>query len=130
MQTDDTGGERMAARTIRDFQVGFDIAPLVDAWAGPNHYGFRGVSPDGTRNYQRGNGIITGAMPLSVRQIGADVHLEAWIHSTLAARIAALFLIPADMGIESGGFRGGLPRSMARDSVNKLLAQLGQPPIV
>lgn len=119
----------MAARTVRDFQVGFDIAPMVDAWAGSNHYGFRGVSPDGTRNYQRGNGILTGAMPLSVRQMGAGVHLEAWIHSTLLARISALFLIPTDMGIESGGIKGILPRSMARDSVNKLLSQFGQPPI-
>jgi hypothetical protein len=120
----------MAGRTIRDFQVGFDVGPLVEAWAGPNHYGFRGASPDGTRNYQRGNGLITGAMPFSVRQTGADVHLEAWIHSTLVARIGALFLIPAEMGIESGGFRGALPRSMARDAVNKLLSRLGQPPIV
>jgi hypothetical protein len=119
----------MAVRTARDFQVGFDIAPLVDAWAGSNHYGFRGLSPDGTRNYQRGNGILTGAMPLTVRQTGAGVHLEAWIHATLVARICALFLIPADMGIESGGLKVALPRSMARDSVNKLLAQLGQPPI-
>ena len=119
----------MAARTIRDFQAGFDIAPLVDAWAGANHYGFRGVSPDGTRNYQRGNGLVTGAMPLAIRQSGPAVHLEAWIHATLAARIFALFLIPSDMGIESGGVRGVLPRLMARDSVNKLLAQLGQPPI-
>jgi hypothetical protein len=33
------------------------------------------------------------------------------------------------MGIESGGVRGVLPRNMARNSVNVLLAQLGQPPI-
>jgi hypothetical protein len=119
----------MAARTIRDFQVGFDIAPAVDAWAQANHYGFRGVSPDGTRNYQRGNGILTGAMPLTIKQTGPVVHLEAWIHSTLVARIFTFFLIPSDMGIESGGVKGLLPRSMARDSVNKLLSQLGQPPI-
>jgi hypothetical protein len=119
----------MAAKTIRDFQVGFDVAPMVDAWAGANHYGFRGVSPDGTRNYQRGNGIMTGAMPLSIRQTGTGVHLEAWIHSTILARIGALFLIPSDMGIDSGGFKGALPRSMARGAVNKLLEQLGQPPI-
>ena len=119
----------MAAKTIRDFQVGFDVAPMVDAWAQANHYGFRGVSPDGTRNYQRGNGIMTGAMPLSIRQAGTAVHLEAWIHSTIVARIGALFLIPSDMSIDSGGFKGALPRSMARGSVNKLLEQLGQPPI-
>jgi hypothetical protein len=119
----------MAARTVRDFQVGFDVAPLVDAWAQANHYGFRGVSPDGTRNYQRGNGLVTGSMPFTIRQYGPSVHLEAWIHATLAARICALFLIPSDMSIESGGVRGVIPRSMARDSVNRLLGQLGQPPI-
>lgn len=60
----------MAARTVRDFQVGGDITQFVDAWAKDDHYGFRGVSPDGTRNYQRGNGLLTGAMPLSIRQNG------------------------------------------------------------
>jgi hypothetical protein len=119
----------MAARTIRDFQVGFDVAPAVDAWAQANHYGFRGVLPDGTRSYQRGSGFLTGAMPFTIRQNGPDVHLEAWIHATLVARICAAFLIPADMSVESGGFKGALPRSMARDSVNKLLGQFGQPPI-
>ena len=119
----------MAARMIRDFQVGFDIGPVVDAWAQANHNGFRGVSPDGTRNYQRGNGLLTGAMPFTVKQTGPAVHLEAWIHATMVARIGALFLIPTDMGIESGGVRGILPRNMARDAVNKLLAQLSQPPI-
>jgi hypothetical protein len=119
----------MAARTIRDFQLGFDVAPLVDAWANANHYGFRGTSADGAIKYQRGSGLLTGAMPLTVRQSGSAVHLEAWIHSTLLARFGALFLMPTDMGIESGGFRGVLPRSMARTSVNKLLAELGQPPI-
>jgi hypothetical protein len=119
----------MATRTVRDFQAGFDVAPVVDAWAKSNHYGFRGVSPDGSRNYQRGNGLVTGAMPLTIRQDGPAVHLEAWIHATLAARLCALFLIPTDMSIESGGAKGVLPRSMARNAVNKLLAQLGQQPI-
>lgn len=120
----------MAARTVRDFQVEFDISTWVDAWAQQNHYGFRGISPDGTRNYQRGNGVLTGTMPLTVRQNGPWVHLEAWIHATLAARICAVFMIPADMGIESGGFKGVLPRSMARNAVNTLLVQLSQPPIL
>lgn len=119
----------MATRTIRDFQAGFDIAPFVAAWADANHYGVRETASDGTVKYQRGSGLITGAMPLTVRQTGSAVHIEAWIHATLLARIGALFLMPTDMGIESGGFRGVLPRSMARASVNKLLAELGQPPI-
>ena len=78
----------MAIRTVRDFQVGFDVAPIVDAWAQSNHYGFRGVGPDGSRAYQRGNGIVTGTMPLTIRQNGPSVHLEAWIHATIAAHPA------------------------------------------
>jgi hypothetical protein len=117
------------SKTTRDFQVAFDITPVVDAWAQQNHYSFRGVGVDGTRFYQRGNGILTGAMPLSVLQMGPNVHLQAWIHANIVARTCALFLIPEDMGIESGGLKGVLPRNMARDAVNKLLAQLGQPPI-
>jgi hypothetical protein len=120
----------MAATTVRDFQTALDVVPLVDAWAQASGYGFRGVSPDGTRNYQRGNGLLTGPMLLSIRQNGPAVHLEAWVHATLVARIGALFLVPSDMGIESGGFRGVLPRSIARSSVNALLAQMGQPPIM
>jgi hypothetical protein len=42
--------------------------------------------------------------------------------------MGALFLIPADR-IESGGLKVALPRSMARNAVNKLLSELGQPPI-
>jgi hypothetical protein len=34
------------------------------------------------------------------------------------------------MGIESGGMRGFIPRQMARNAVNVLLAQFGQPPIL
>jgi hypothetical protein len=119
----------MAARTVRDFQVGFDISAMADSWAQANHYAFQGVSPDGTRNYQRGNGILTGSMQLTVHQNGPQVHLEAWIHANMLARLGALFLIPADMGIESGGVRGALPRNMARSAVNKLLVACGQPPI-
>jgi hypothetical protein len=119
----------MGARTVRDFQVGFDIAPVVDAWAQANHYGIRGVGADGTRSFQRGDGILTESMLFTIRQSGSAVHLEAWVHTNLAARMGALFLIPAEMGIESGGIKGALPRSMARNSVNKLLAQLDQPPI-
>jgi hypothetical protein len=119
----------MSSRTIRDFQVGFDISQAVDGWAAANHYALRSVLSDGTRCYQRGNGILTGAMPLTIRQAGSAVHLEAWIHANLWARVGALFLVPADMAIESGGVRGVLPRSIARTAVNQLLAFLGQPPI-
>ena len=119
----------MADKTIRDFQAGYVIAPLADAWAGQNHFRLRSVDPDGSRYYQRGDGILTGVMLCTVRQWGPQVRVEAWIHATLVARICALFLIPTDMSVESGGVRGVLPRKMCRESVNKLLLQLGQAPI-
>ena len=117
----------MAPRTVREFQVGFDVAPIVDAWAASHHYGFRAVEVDGTRRYQRGNGVLTGTMPLTVRQNGQNVRLEAWIHANVVARACALFLIPEDLGLESGGLKGVVPRNMARGAVNELLGQLGQP---
>ena len=119
----------MAERTVRDFQCNYDVAPYADAWANATHFGLRSVDPDGTRNYQRGEGILTGMMLVTVRQQGPYVHFETWIHARLIARIGALFLIPTDMSVESGGMRGVVPRKMCREAANKLLAQLGQPPI-
>jgi hypothetical protein len=119
----------VAEKTIRDFQVGFVVAPVADAWAGANHFGLRTVDPDGSRHYQRGEGILTGVMLCTVRQAGQNVRVETWIHARLIARISALFLIPTDMSVESGGLKGMLPRKMCRDAVNQLLVQLGQPPI-
>jgi hypothetical protein len=119
----------MADRTVRDFQVPFLVAPYADAWAGANHFGLKFVEPDGSRHYQRGEGILTGQMFCVVRQSGPNVRIEAWIHARLLARISALFLIPTDMSVEPGGIKGSLPRKICRDAVDKLLAQLGQPPI-
>ncbi len=119
----------MADRSIRDFQVPFVVAPVADAWAAANHFGLVFVEPDGSRHYQRGEGILTGQMLCVVRQSGPHVRIEAWIHARLVARMCAVFLIPTDMSVESGGMKGVLPRKMCRDAVDKLLAQLGQPPI-
>jgi hypothetical protein len=120
----------MSSRTIRDFQVGFDISQAVDGWAAANDYTLREVLPDGTRRYQRGHGLLVLAMPLTIRQSGNNVHLEAWVHASLWSRVGSFFLLPADLGIESGSFRGVLPRNIARGAVNQLLVFLGQPPIV
>ena len=94
----------IATRTVRDFQAGSEIAPIVDAWAQANHFDFQGPSPGGIRNYQRRQGLgIAGTWPLMIRQSGSAVHLEAWVHSTLVHRVYQLFLTPADIGIDSAG---------------------------
>jgi hypothetical protein len=55
--------------------------------------------------------------------------MQAWLPISIFARIAALFLLPAEMHIRSGGFRAVLPRKLARNAVNDLLAQVGAQPI-
>ena len=36
---------------------------------------------------------------------GGSMHMQAWLPIGLFARIGALFLLPAEMHIRSGGFR-------------------------
>jgi hypothetical protein len=118
----------MAARTVRDFGASGDIGSAVDDWA--REAGYRLVeSRELTRVFQKGVGFLVAPMMLSIRQTGSDVHLEAWIRANLFVRLMALFILPAEMGIESGGMKAVIPRKMARGQVNKLLEALGQPPI-
>jgi hypothetical protein len=119
----------VAERSIRDFQVPFEVAPIADAWASANGFALDEVELDGSRRYVRGSGLLTGQMMCVVRQSGRQVRVEGFIHARLAARIGALFLIPENKSIAPGGIVGVLPRTICRDAVNKLLAQLGQPPI-
>ena len=59
----------------------------------------------------------------------SPVHLETWVHVNFLVRLMALFMLPKRMGVESGGFRGVLPRKIGRQAVNKLLQKLAQPPV-
>jgi hypothetical protein len=118
----------MAKRTVRDFAAGGDVGPAVDAWAKDAGYRLK-ETRDGTRVFQKGTGFLVAPMMLSVRQEQGEVHVEAWIRANLFVRLMSLFILPAEMGVESGGMRAVLPRKIARGQVNKLLEALGQPPI-
>lgn len=118
----------MAKRTALDFSFAGDLWGIVEPWARENGYQQKQGDTSG-RLYQKGTGFLVAPMMLQVRQDGGQVHLEAWIRCNLFVRIMALFMLPAEMGIESGGFRAVLPRNIARTAVNKLLPQLGQPAI-
>lgn len=118
----------MNKRTVLDFRLQADPWFAIDTWALQSDYQFTqgsGLS----RLYQKGTGFLVAPMMLQLQQTGDQMHLEAWIRGTLFARIGSLFILPAEMGIESGGFRGVLPRGMARGDINVLLNSLGQPPI-
>lgn len=119
----------MDSKTVRDFNVNGDATAIADSWASSNNFKLMVVDPDGTRRYQRGHGLMVNAQHANVRQSGPQVHLEAWTHATLLDRISSFGMLPANMAVESGGLRGMIPRKKARESLNQLLAQLGQPPI-
>jgi hypothetical protein len=118
----------MTKRTVLDFPFAGDLWTIVDPWAKEN--GYNQQSGDAAKRlYQKGTGLLVAPMMLEVGQKDGQVHLEAWIRCNLFVRIMSFFMLPAEMGIESGGFRAVLPRNIARGAVNKLLPQLGQPVI-
>jgi len=119
----------MNPRTVRDFEYSGDSGPIMESWAAEN--GFRLLDGTGpARLFQRGHGFWTAPIRLEASQAGSKVHLETWVPVNLLVRAMALFTLPKQMGVESGGFRGVLPRKIGRQAVNKLLEKLGQPPVV
>ena len=118
----------MGNRTIIKFQGNGDISPIVEKWATENGYKWK-VSASSEGWYQKGSGILTAPMMLRFRNDGHDTTIESWVQVDIFTRAVTLFLLPQDMGVESGGFRLVVPRSIARTATNKLLTQLGQPPI-
>jgi hypothetical protein len=118
----------VSGRTVCDFTASADIWHIVEPWAERSKYDLK-RSSDLTRLYQRGHGVILAPMMLEISQTGDKVHIEAWVRTGFLQRLLALFLIPSEMGIDSGGFRLVLPRKTARTAVNELLAQFQHPPI-
>lgn len=115
-------------RTVRDFAFTGDLWSIVDSWAAQN--GYNQKQGDAARRlYQKGTGFLVAPMMLELRHDAGQVHLEAWTRFNLFARLGSFFILPDEMGIESGGFRAVVPRNIARGAVNKLLPQLGQPEI-
>jgi hypothetical protein len=118
----------MNPRTIRNFDFSGDTRPIVDAWAAENSFRLLdGTSP--SRLFQKGRGFWTAPIKLGISQEGSKVQLEAWVAISFFVRLTALFLLPKQMGVESGGFQGALPRKIGRQAVNRLLEKLAQPPI-
>ena len=118
----------MNKRTIVDFDFADDAWTTLDRWAEENSYRKK-EADESRRLYQKGVGFLVAPMMLEIAKDGKRVHLEAWVRANLFVRMLAFFLIPAEMGIESGGFRMAVPRKMARKAINKLLEKLGQPAI-
>ena len=116
----------MDSRTKLSFPHQNNLWPAIEKWAPENGFNLKNDSGS-ERLYQKGVGFLVAPMMLSVRDSAQGTSLEAWIRVNTFTRAMGLFLIPAEMGIESGGFKLIAPRSIARNAINKLLPQLGQP---
>jgi hypothetical protein len=118
-------------RTVLRFQLDGSPWAAIDQWAMAKGYARQPQAGDGERHrvYQKGRGFWVAPMMLDVAIDGNAVTLQAWVRMNLFVRLMALFILPAEMGIHSGGFRAVLPRKIARTAVNELLTDLGQPPI-
>lgn len=118
----------MNSRTAVDFPRPAKLWAIIDDWAAETGYRPK-PSPADDRLYQKGIGFLVAPMMLRVIDHGEQVTLEAWVRVNLFVRATSLFLLPAEMSIESGGFRGMAPRKIARTAVNKLLDRLLIPQI-
>src|SRR5260370_37148814 len=116
----------MESRTQITFPQGADFWPTVERWAGAHGYSAR-ESSGPAKLYQKGVGFLVAPMMLSIRQENGQVVMEAWVRCNLFIRLSSFFILPAEIGVQSGGFKAVLPRKIARDAVNALLQQLGVP---
>lgn len=120
----------MNVPTSLTFQPTVDPWPVIDRWAVAEGYKPQPADGQPGKLYQKGVGFLVAPMMLRIdQQADGRLRLDAWIRAGLLVRAFSLFILPPVMGIQSGGFKGVLPRKIARETVNQLLAQLGGPAI-
>ena len=119
----------MTRRTIIRLHNKENIWPVIETWARQNN--FRPISVTGPeRIYQKGVGVLVAPMMLRVRSENQETILEAWVQVNKFYRLTMLFVPPSEMGIESDdSIVGFIPRKLAREAINELLAQLGVDPV-
>ncbi len=118
-------------RTVITYRVEGDPWPVIATWAQKHGFHPRDPQTGNTKLFQKGSGFWTAAMrtQFSYDRGGRTMQLQAWLPISIFARIGALFLLPKEIHIRSGGFKAAWPRKIARTAVNELLAQVGADPI-
>lgn len=111
------------------FTIKGDPWPTIAAWAQNHRYLPREPQTGSIKLFQKGTGLFTAPMRAQFTQRGKEIELQAWVHVPLLTRIMALFLLPQEMPVRSGGFRAMVPRAIARKAVNELLVEVGAEPI-
>jgi hypothetical protein len=116
-------------RSVVVYRTQGDPWPVIAQWAQKNGFNPREPQTGNVKMFQKGSGFWTAAMRAQFTYADDTMQLQAWLPISIFARIAALFMLPAEMHIRSGGFRAVLPRKIARNAVNELLVQVGAQPI-
>jgi Tetratricopeptide repeat len=113
-----------APRAIREFPFAGDPWPAIGSWA--NDRRFRAHEETaGKRLYRRHRGWApTWVLVLAAHDV---VHVEAWVAPK--RDLSYGLVLPEAISVEPGGFVAFLPRRSGRRDVNRLLADLGAPPI-
>jgi hypothetical protein len=116
-------------RSVVTFQMNGDPWPTIAAWAKQYKFNPREPQTGNVKVFQKGSGFWTAPCRAQFTQNGSTIELQAYLSIGLLARIGALFLLPPEMHINSGGFKAVVPRNSARKAVNVLLQQVGATPI-
>ena len=112
-------------RTSVTWSVNGDPWPTIAAWAQSKGFHPREPQTGNIKLFQKGSGFLTAAMRAQFTLDGTQMEMQAWLPISIWARIFALFLLPPEMHIRSGGFKAVLPRKIARNAINELLGQVG-----
>ena len=116
------------SRTILDFNYKGDIQPILEKWAVENSFHTRDGG-EGITECQRGGGILMCPILVQIKKSGDSVHLESWLDVDLLTQFTSLFMAPTQSAIDSSSTRLWREREIARLHINRLLKELGQPPI-
>jgi hypothetical protein len=119
---------KVRGRTVREFTSGADVWEILERWA--LQAGYALVLQDKTsRTYQKGNNPVFVPTFVKVTWTKPGYRLETWLEPPGINRFVSLATIPRELGLESGGVTGTVPRVMARRDVNRLLDLLRVPPV-
>jgi hypothetical protein len=118
--------QTMNSRTTREFSVPTDIWPLVDRWTGEEDFSLLDDAAT-KKSYCKKLGSLAPATRVEIDQNGDTIRLEAWLEPSMFNKVLSFFTAPKELALESGKGRMVVPRTIARDSVNRLLVHLAQP---
>lgn len=116
------------SRTVLDFKFKEDIKPILEKWALDNNFHIRDGG-EGVIECQRGGGVMMCPIKVQIKQTGEKVQMETWLEVDLLTQLTSLFMAPAQSAIDSNNTLLWREREIARLHVNRLLKELGQPPV-